>query len=129
MELKSCCKCNETKPLSEFHLNRRSMDGRHSYCKVCNIRQTRIRNQREKELKAQARAYTKQQCEPISITEKQCPRCNLTKLAAEFQLISRRTDGLAKCCRDCSKRSLLERKAKPGEAEMSSKSSVPVLSI
>jgi hypothetical protein len=129
MESKSCCKCNETKPLSEFHLNRRNTDGRHSYCKVCNIRQTRIRNEREKELKAQARAHAKQQWEPIGITEKLCPSCKLTKLTADFQLISRRTDGLAKYCRDCSKRSLLERKTKLGEAETARKPSPRVLSI
>jgi len=36
MNTKVCAKCNEAKPISEFHRNRRNRDGLHSYCKVCN---------------------------------------------------------------------------------------------
>lgn len=31
-----CVKCGEMKPSSDFHRNRRSSDGLHSYCKPCN---------------------------------------------------------------------------------------------
>lgn len=32
---KTCTKCGETKPLEEFHRNKRRKDGRYPYCKLC----------------------------------------------------------------------------------------------
>ena len=34
--LKTCSKCKESKPLTEFHKNRGNKDGLHNYCKECN---------------------------------------------------------------------------------------------
>ena len=34
---KSCAKCGKKKPLDQFHKNKRSFDGRKSYCKACSI--------------------------------------------------------------------------------------------
>lgn len=36
MESKICPKCQEDKPLTEFHRNSKKPDGRQSWCKVCN---------------------------------------------------------------------------------------------
>ena len=36
MNTKTCVRCGEDKPISEFHRNARSKDGLHSYCKICN---------------------------------------------------------------------------------------------
>lgn len=36
MNTKVCAKCNEAKPVSEFHKNPRNRGGLHSYCKICN---------------------------------------------------------------------------------------------
>lgn len=33
---KQCSKCKSIKPLNEFHRDRKSLDGKQSYCKVCN---------------------------------------------------------------------------------------------
>jgi len=33
--MKVCKKCNETKPLTEFHKDKSAKDGRHAYCKAC----------------------------------------------------------------------------------------------
>lgn len=33
--MKTCTKCKETKPLSEFHNDKRNPDGYHSWCKDC----------------------------------------------------------------------------------------------
>lgn len=33
--MKACSKCQACKPISEFHLNKRSKDGRQSKCKEC----------------------------------------------------------------------------------------------
>jgi len=33
--MKTCIKCNERKPLADFHLCTNSKDGHHTYCKSC----------------------------------------------------------------------------------------------
>lgn len=35
MNEKTCSKCRETKPLTEYHKNARNRDGLHSHCKKC----------------------------------------------------------------------------------------------
>lgn len=35
METKTCCYCNEVKPLSDFNKNKRMKDGYQSRCKMC----------------------------------------------------------------------------------------------
>jgi 5-methylcytosine-specific restriction endonuclease McrA len=35
VDTKLCRKCNETKPLAEFHMNRSKPDGRQPFCKPC----------------------------------------------------------------------------------------------
>ncbi len=115
MESKICCKCKQTKPLSEFHLNRRNADGLHAYCKVCNIAQTRERNQREKERKSQNREQARQKWAANTISEKVCPACNVKKSATEFYPSARRADGLLPYCRECNKAIIKERKARLGE--------------
>ena len=39
--MKTCRICNETKPLDEFYRDRRSADGKDSYCKDCRKRRTK----------------------------------------------------------------------------------------
>lgn len=41
MDTKLCRKCGETKPLEDFHKDRKSKDGHCFYCKECNKRKTR----------------------------------------------------------------------------------------
>lgn len=36
MNTKTCARCNQAKPLSDYHRNSRNKDGLHSYCKACN---------------------------------------------------------------------------------------------
>jgi hypothetical protein len=33
--MKRCARCKETKPLDQFHKNKRMRDGHHTYCKTC----------------------------------------------------------------------------------------------
>ncbi len=35
--MKTCSKCKEEKPFSEFHKNRSKKDGYQDYCKVCRV--------------------------------------------------------------------------------------------
>lgn len=44
--LKKCVRCNESKPLSEFHNMARSKDGYQSYCKQCRKMADKERNAR-----------------------------------------------------------------------------------
>lgn len=46
--VKTCTKCGETKPLSQFHRNRRSPDGHQTYCKPCMNEGVRQRQQRRR---------------------------------------------------------------------------------
>lgn len=47
--MKQCEECGQRKPLAEFHLDRRSPDGRHRRCKRCrNAYYTRHRSKRGK---------------------------------------------------------------------------------
>ena len=110
METKTCIQCKESKPISEFHQNRRNADGLHSYCKVCNIEKSKAHIQREKERKSQTRALIKQEWAAHTISEKVCLACKVKKPAAEFYLNSRRADGLASYCRACSKAIIQKRR-------------------
>lgn len=45
--MKSCAKCGEEKPLTDFHKQPKGPQGRHSYCKACFnalAREKRVRN-------------------------------------------------------------------------------------
>lgn len=46
---KTCPRCGETKPASEWHRKSSSKDGLHSYCKLCSIKNTNEWKQEERE--------------------------------------------------------------------------------
>lgn len=58
MEVKTCTKCNEPKPLDQYHRNKRAKDGRHSRCAEC-CRQYQSELRDNPEVKAQRREYAK----------------------------------------------------------------------
>lgn len=39
--MRRCPDCGETKPLDEYHRNKRNKNGRNTYCKPCHLRRTR----------------------------------------------------------------------------------------
>lgn len=39
--MKTCTKCKETKPLSEFYVDRAKQDGKRNYCSSCDIEKSR----------------------------------------------------------------------------------------
>lgn len=47
--LKTCTLCGEAKPLSEFHRNKRSKDGRRTWCAVCGTAVSRAHNAKHKD--------------------------------------------------------------------------------
>lgn len=78
---KCCAKCKETKPLTRFHFNPSSSDGRHSWCKDCRHSQKR----------------------PPQIVDgkKFCPKCKQTKPVSEYHKSSQTTFGLQSYCKTC----------------------------
>jgi len=50
--MKTCTKCNETKPLDEFHREARHSDGRRADCRVCNSARVVARYHENPEVKA-----------------------------------------------------------------------------
>lgn len=46
---KFCCKCHQTKPLTEFHKNSRARDGYKARCKLCNIAESIAWQQKNRE--------------------------------------------------------------------------------
>ena len=53
--MKKCPGCGETKPLNEFHVNKRAKDGRQSRCKECLREYARQNSDRGKERAAEWR--------------------------------------------------------------------------
>lgn len=47
-KMKTCPRCKETKPLSEFYKNRSEKDGHGGWCKSCALKQTKIYQKTEK---------------------------------------------------------------------------------
>jgi len=66
-EGKTCCRCGETLPLSSFHIDSNSSDGRRGACKSCRAIETRMRGDWQRKWReehrghynAQAREYRK----------------------------------------------------------------------
>lgn len=89
---KACNKCENIKPLRDFHRNRASSDGRTRICKPCARAAARVRGKR-----LSARSDDEIQYP----TSKECCRCEQIKPAADFRLSRNLLDGLSPRCRDC----------------------------
>ena len=76
MKTKTCTKCKETKPTSEFYKNRKSKDGLVYYCKMCACEYRRKYYEANKEkLKEDTRrrreANHKQECRRVQKRDKE----------------------------------------------------------
>jgi hypothetical protein len=87
----------ESKPLTEFTLNKRSADGRGTYCRVCfNIRS---REHRERLAAREGREVTRKREVPAGM--KYCPRCQQELPIDAFGSNRSSRDGRAAYCRPC----------------------------
>ena len=59
MDMRICARCNQSKPLSEFHKNPRTKDGLYSYCKDCTKEIAAKYSKTEKGKQSLRRAITK----------------------------------------------------------------------
>lgn len=79
-----CTRCNVEKPLvEEFYPSPLSRGGRHTQCKKCQSQRGRAKNF------------------PISVTEKKCSVCKLTKTADQFNRHKISKTGLSSSCKSC----------------------------
>lgn len=93
---KACTKCGCVKPVSEFHKSSGKQGGFASRCKTC--------------CTEYQKSYGKiQSLVSVAPHHKLCPRCNITKPAAEFFPNSVRKDQLSVYCKDCQRAYLKEK--------------------
>lgn len=120
-EVKRCTKCHEVKPLAEYPPDKRTRDGRHSWCYVCHAKRKREaywkkrgipesewpRLHQEADRKAEAR--TDRPVERQRIMRelakqhglKYCPGCDMCLGRRFFHRDSSRADGLHRYCKAC----------------------------
>ena len=75
-DTKTCSRCNLTKPLEEFAINRSKSGGYDSWCKICHA-------------------------EYSSMGYKTCSECGKELHRSNFYKDSRKSDGLYSCCKVC----------------------------
>lgn len=85
----TCNKCKETKPLTDFVVDKKLKSGYRKICKLCKQKQTRDRKQKIKTLE-----------KPI-ITEKECSTCKQTMTVSHFTKCSTLKDGYNIMCKEC----------------------------
>lgn len=112
MERKTCTKCKESKPVSEFTGDRGRKDGLHSWCKSCVKEQhAKYRSDNLESEKARSRRYNdenkaasyRRELEGTNPTSKTCTRCGKVKSSSEFSRNRGRKDGLFDWCKECHK--------------------------
>jgi hypothetical protein len=90
--MKTCAKCEETKPLSEYYQRSANADRVLSTCKTC---RSAYKSARYAALKASGPL--------VDVTHKVCARCCVDKPAAEFYVNHSKTDGLRSNCSLCTR--------------------------
>lgn len=87
---RTCTKCREFKPWSEFYSHPKGVNGKNPRCKACFSVGTR------------ARAHVLKQRAEIDLPAvKRCARCGEIKASTEFTRCAERADGLVSHCRQC----------------------------
>lgn len=114
---KACTRCDEVKPLEEFSPDKRSRDGRQSWCRVCNAKRDReacwkkqgippeewSRLHEEMDRKADARTERQRIMRELAKQHglKYCPDCDMCLGKAFFSRDSSSADGLQRRCKAC----------------------------
>jgi|GEM_PF-3043553 len=95
---KSCAKCGEIKPLTEFNKDSRAKDGYRTDCKACKQKL----DEAYRELKRLERANNPVNTEVDSSTSmKKCSKCGELKSLTEFNKDSKTKDGYRSDCKVC----------------------------
>ena len=97
--MKTCTKCEETNPLSEYSKHTTTADKLQSYCKACCATANRKRYLAHKAAGPS-----------VVVTHKVCSSCDVDKPATEFSTRPTSSDGLRHICSVCKRESELLRK-------------------
>lgn len=90
-QFKSCSKCNENLPFSQYFKDKNKMFGISPQCKRCKNETTKLRRLNISK-------------DVLSVfSDKKCPRCQLTKSSDCFTKLKTNKDGLSNYCKDCRK--------------------------
>jgi len=118
---KPCPKCNTTKPLSEFGVNKYTASGFSSYCKPCMADQARVRRATP-EGKAAHRASTERwiaslESKPATPGFKVCPKCQISKPFEQYPKNKRTKHGINAYCLVCAAEIVRAHRATPEGAQ------------
>lgn len=100
MDIKTCSRCNITKPLSDFYKYPKSKDGHEGYCKEC--RKKISRHVKHPEIPLPPKHIH---------TTKKCSTCKITKPLSDFSPKKRKDtkDGTSSVCKACTRENRKER--------------------
>jgi hypothetical protein len=84
-----CSRCNEVKPASEYHINKKRPTGLHSMCKPCKSEYQRVRS------------VSWKASEKVPRHQKVCTACGQTKTVSEFHKRRISSDGFSYHCKSC----------------------------
>ena len=90
---KICNKCNQNKPLTEYHKDKTILGGYRNVCKSCRINLSKDYCDKNKQINAN-KIYTENDVKP-------CPQCKKLKLYTEFYKCATNPFGLDSYCKDC----------------------------
>lgn len=96
-EEKSCKKCKLVKPLSQFSIERKLLDGRSNTCRICNNKRG-VENAKKRRLWALQNPID---LNSIPYTSKVCGICKTLKPFSDFNKNLKLKFGLEYCCREC----------------------------
>lgn len=107
---KHCITCAETKPSTEFCINRSTVDGLNRECKKCACARARAWRQRNPDRDRQIQKATREKRKAKGIKHiapvegtKLCNACKQEKHVTEFYRATRNPDGLDRLCATCAR--------------------------
>lgn len=106
--MKQCKRCNETKPLEEFHKSANSPLGRHTYCKACRsiMRSIYRKKNKEDEINKEKLRYInsdkfyEENKDTLYVT---CSCCKESKLMNFFNRKANSPKGIDCYCKECNR--------------------------
>ena len=95
LDIKQCPQCERQLPLTDFHANRRRVDGVAYYCRQCAAQRSEDSRRR--------RGITPQRKSPVPVPDgcKWCPDCNTVKPLARFARRKSAASGYHSYCLPC----------------------------
>lgn len=101
MQEKTCCRCKDTKPLSEFTKDKQRKDGLRLYCRACVKVEYSARDKAHRRMVDTARRAQRRKDGFNTPAEKRCGGCKQVLPASSFYISASTNSGLAHLCKSC----------------------------